>query len=671
MRRHPTTHIALLCSALVLVAGCTAKAPNAQIGQPAPSVKTDGDNVVGIVTDQLEAGFNPHFAGDRTLTTDILASLTLPSVFVPAATAGDTSQTALVDSTQWTMNKSLMRSAEVTSQSPFQVTYRIQPGAQWGGSPPVPVEARDFSYLWHVMMKAPEIDTTAGYDLITSIKGKNDGKTVVVTFKHPYAQWRTLFQHLLPSQFLNDIPGLSQLDHDMPYSAGVATVRSVDIDRGQITLMPNDKFVTGAPMAADSIRIQRQSASDQIAEGLRSESVQAGYIQGDSLAPTRLNAIPGISTAYAWRPRQLSLSINAASSLVGGQPAVSRALFSLINVPLVAQLASNRLDTVTGGRVPAVALPQLVTVPPQRSALYSLTPSMASTKSKGAAILHNAGWAQQGRRIVTRHGHNRALIIGTVRGDVEAIAAATAIADQLSQQGFPTIVQDTTATDLYGFWLPRGKVDLVVDWHSTDQSVIASVASRFHCTVGDAVRPDPARIQSAQLDTLASSAVGNESQQKEISDSISNAQQHRGVDPSTGQSLQVLREKYSKLPSKENGQQADQARSKNVQRGSRGVNTTGICDPILNSLIKEMRTAADPLSPQQQIVVALPFLQKIEQRLGELGLVLPIWQETLLEAYSSRISNPVHEILSTPSLGYFYNVSQWTVAIKEQEGIVQ
>ena len=186
-------------------------------------------------------------------------------------------------------------------------------------------------------------------------------------------------------------------------------------------------------------------------------------------------------------------------------------------------------------------------------------------------------------------------------------------------------MQDTTATDLYGFWLPRGKVDLVVDWHSTDQSVIASVASRFHCTVGDAVRPDPARIQSAQLDTLASSAVGNESQQKEISDSISNAQQHRGVDPSTGQSLQVLREKYSKLPSKENGQQADQARSKNVQRGSRGVNTTGICDPILNSLIKEMRTATDPLSPQQQIVVALPFLQKIEQRLGELGLVLPIW----------------------------------------------
>ena len=135
------------------------------------------------------------------------------------------------------MNKSLMRSAEVTSQSPFQVTYRIQPGAQWGGSPPVPVEARDFSYLWHVMMKAPEIDTTAGYDLITSIKGKNDGKTVVVTFKHPYAQWRTLFQHLLPSQFLNDIPGLSQLYHDLPCAPGEATVRRVDMCLRHRTLL--------------------------------------------------------------------------------------------------------------------------------------------------------------------------------------------------------------------------------------------------------------------------------------------------------------------------------------------------------------------------------------------------------------------------------------------------
>ncbi|WQD12523.1 MAG: hypothetical protein U1U88_000498 [Lawsonella clevelandensis] len=59
MRRR-FTEAAVLCSTLALLTGCMAKAPNAQIGQPAPSVKTGGSDVLGLVTDQLEAGFNPH-----------------------------------------------------------------------------------------------------------------------------------------------------------------------------------------------------------------------------------------------------------------------------------------------------------------------------------------------------------------------------------------------------------------------------------------------------------------------------------------------------------------------------------------------------------------------------------------------------------------------------------
>ena len=450
-------------------------------------------------------------------------------MFLPRPTEGTTSQTAVVDSTTWILNEALVRSAKVTSEEPFQVTYQIQPGAQWGGSPPVPVEARDFSYLWRVMMNAPEIDTTAGYDLITSVEGKGDGKTVVVTFSRFYAQWRTLFQHLLPS--------------------------------------------------SDSIRIQRQNTSDQIAEGLRSESVQAGYAQGDSLTPTRLNAVPGVSATYVWRPRQLALSINAASSLVGGQPVVSRALLSLIDVRLVAQLAANRLSSVASGDVPAVAVPRVIT-------------------------------------------------------------AATAIADQLSQAGFPAIVQDTRAADLYGFWLPRGKVDLVLGWHTTDQSVIASVSSRFHCTTGDAVRSAPARIQSAQLDPLASSAAGNDYRRKEISAQIAAAKDHQGVDPQTGSTLHALRAEYDAAPTEEAGNHADQPLTRHVQQGSRGANASGTCDPELQTLVGDMRRVTDSQPPTAQVALAKPFLHKIEQRLWELGLVLPIWQETLLEARGTRISNP-------------------------------
>ncbi|WQD12520.1 MAG: hypothetical protein U1U88_000495 [Lawsonella clevelandensis] len=48
----------------------------------------------------------------------------------------------------------------------------------------------------------------------------------------------------------------------------------------------------------------------------------------------------------------------------------------------------------------------------------------------------------------------------------------------------------------------------------------------------------------------------------------------------------------------------------------------------------------DSQPPTAQVALAKPFLHKIEQRLWELGLVLPIWQETLLEARGTRISNP-------------------------------
>ena len=84
-----------------------------------------------------------------------------------------------------------------------------------------------------------------------------------------------------------------------------------------------------------------------------------------------------------------------------------------------------------------------------------------------------------------------------------------------------------------------------------------------------------------------------------------------------------------------------------------------------------MRRATDPQPPAAQVALAKPFLHKIEQRLWELGLILPIWQETLLEARGARISNPTPEPLETPSLGFFYNVSQWTVTPTEQEKAVQ
>lgn len=649
---------AVALSAIVLLTGCMAKAPNAQVNEirPAP---THGNAVLGLVTDQMGVGMNPHQPGDRTLTTDILANLTLPSVFNPPATS-DPSSLAGYDSTQWSLNETLMESAEVTSQQPFQVTYRIKPAAQWGGSPPVPVEARDFTYLWKVMVEAPAVSSSTGYDLITSVKSEGDGKTVVVTFQRPYAQWRSLFQNLLPSQFLNDIAGLSQLESSIPYSAGPASVRSVDLDRGIIHLMPNDKFVSGDRMAMDVIRIQRQSTSDQLAEALRSDSVQAGYMQGDSLTATRLNAVPKISAQYAWRPRQLSLVVNQASSLLGGKPELSRALLSLVDVPLVAQLAANRLSTVASGVVPAIAVPRSITIPPQLAERITVDSSTQIDREQAITEVHEAGWIHDRDRIRTPAGHNRALVIGVERGDLAAMAAASAIADQFTQEGYPTIVQTSRQKDLYGALLPQGLVDLAVTWHSTDLSPIAQIYSRFRCETGKTKRPRPAFLDNPSIDPRGSSRVGNEQLRKELRQARERATSNEGIDPETGKTVEMIEAEIAELHTADEGSKADKKRVTGVGEGTRGPNVSGVCNKELSELLGELRLATDGIADfSEQIHRAQPYIQRIENLVSSLGLVLPLWQETILEARSNSIVNPIPEFLSTLKAGVFFNVADW------------
>lgn len=88
-------------------------------------------------------------------------------------------------------------------QNPFRLTYYIKKAAYWNdGGKKVPVTAQDFVFTWHVVMN-PKVQVlgTTGFDQIKSAKIINK-KTVMFTFKTPFAGWRTLFpdnQGVLPS----------------------------------------------------------------------------------------------------------------------------------------------------------------------------------------------------------------------------------------------------------------------------------------------------------------------------------------------------------------------------------------------------------------------------------------------------------------------------------------
>ena len=106
---------------------------------------------------------------------------------------------------RWEMDPTLLISADVTSNDPFTVTYKIRPEASWTDN--APIAADDFWYLWRQMVSQPGVVDPAGYDLITGVQSIDGGKTAVVTFSQPYPAWRELFNDLLPAHIVKDVPG--------------------------------------------------------------------------------------------------------------------------------------------------------------------------------------------------------------------------------------------------------------------------------------------------------------------------------------------------------------------------------------------------------------------------------------------------------------------------------
>ncbi|EHR52586.1 ABC-type dipeptide transport system, periplasmic component [Saccharomonospora marina XMU15] len=256
-------HPLLVLVLAVLLAACSNTPPPPVVSTPiaqtsAPPVETPSQIVVGL--DDVVGGYNPHNLGDLSTVTQALSQLLLPSPFRPD------------DDGTLTLDENLMTSAEVTSEEPFTVTYRIRPEASWSDGAPIAVE--DFVYLAEAMKTQPGVVDPAGYRLISSIEPGEGGKLVEVTFSEPYPGWKTLFDNLLPSHALKDAPGGWQgaLADSFPAYGGPFSIKTVDKERGEIILERNERY-WAKPAAVDRIVLHR---SDQqgMAAALRSGTDQ-------------------------------------------------------------------------------------------------------------------------------------------------------------------------------------------------------------------------------------------------------------------------------------------------------------------------------------------------------------------------------------------------------------
>ena len=439
--------------ALVVAAGCVADPPPpAAVGEE----RTDGASVsltpdgLLLALDRVEPGFNPHLLADQGVDTDLVASLMLPSAFVPGP-GGEP-----------VLNRDLLLSAERVPGAPSIIRYRIDPQAQWSDG--VPVAAEDFEYLWRQMTSQPGVVDPAGYEQIAEVRSGAGGKVVDVVFASVPEHWRSLFTHLLPGHILKGAPdgfqGSMQL---LPVtSAGPFMIRTADIGRGQIEFVPNDRYWARAP-EIDQIVVRRATGAGQLGGALRDGPGAMALVPASPVAADVSATVPGVTTTRLEGGAQLELGLNTAARTMA-ETEVRRAVAAAIDPDVVGRI-------VTGEAEPTVS-----TFPFPAASATTVTADAAAVES----ALSEAGFSRTGARW-RRDGAVLSVTLGVEAADERAVTAAYTVADQLRGAGIGARVWELEPTDLYGDALPHGLIDGVVGWQRADGTPEVAAVARFAC----------------------------------------------------------------------------------------------------------------------------------------------------------------------------------------------
>lgn len=567
-----------------------------------------------MAIDSIGPGFNPHLLSDQSPVNAAVASMVLPSSFRPVPDPKSPT------GSRWELDPTLLESAEVTSENPFTVTYKIRPEAQWTDN--APIAADDYWYLWRQMVSQPGVVDPAGYDLITGVQSVEGGKQAVVTFSQPYPAWRELFNDILPAHIVKDIPGGfgAGLARAMPVTGGQFRVESIDPQRDEILLARNDRYWS-VPAKPDLVLFRRGGAPAALADSIRNGDTQVAQVHGGAATFAQLSAIPDVRTARIVTPRVMQLTLR------GGQPTleqaqVRKAILGLIDVDLLASVGAGDDNTVTlaQAQVRSPSDPGYVpTAPPAmsreaaldllRGAGYQIEP-VAEPPAPGEPPAPD-----NGRQHITKDGAPLTLVLGVASNDPTSVAVANTAADQLRNVGIDASVLALDPVALYGDALTNNRIDAVVGWHQAGGDLATSLASRYGCRALEATAvstavPGVAPTLSTKPPTSASSVPAT---------------------TPTPTSTQPI-------PAPDSGAL--------VQAPS---NITGICDHSIQPKID------GALDGSQNIA---EVIQAVEPRLWSMSTVLPILQDTTIVAAGPSVENV--SLTGAVPVGIVGDAGSWT-----------
>jgi peptide/nickel transport system substrate-binding protein len=473
--RSRKTLLAVTTAALVALSGCTGGSGDTGSGKSTTGygdcdknpntcnsgkTKPGGDYIFGL--DQVFTSWNVDTAEGNTLVgAQALAGL-VPKVWYsqPDGTLK--------------LNGDLMASAELTNQSPQTLVYKIKPNAVWNDG--TPISADDFLLQWKQKSgnkadcSACKPASTSGYDVIKSVVGSDNGKTVTVTFQDGkvYADWKSLFStdglypaHLATKQGfdLTKPDGVAQaqdwFSKTVPtWSGGPFVIDSYNKDQS-IVEKKNDKWYGATKSGLDKLVFKFVVQQASLAPAMQNKEVLGMNPQPNANLVQQVGAIPGVISyighGYQWE----HIDANLANKYLADM-ALRQAIFTAINVKTIVDKTYGVFDK----KAKPLGSHNFFPGDPHYKDVVTATGQGSGDLDKAKQILTTAGYTINNGKLFTKTGEAvPALRFRLTRGNQLRSTTAELVQAALKNIGIDVTIQET---DTLGQTLTSGDYDLMV-----------------------------------------------------------------------------------------------------------------------------------------------------------------------------------------------------------------